>query len=94
MNLDLERLSTNIGWVRSFFPFFTQLLRNILITFPWKVEKKKRKKKQEGHSGPESLTCTMCTSLVQWKAMFKTIWSMPSGFRQEDFFLFSLYNDI
>ena len=21
--------------------------------------------KQEGHSGPESLTCTMCTSLVQ-----------------------------
>ena len=25
--------------------------------------------KQEGHSGPESLTCTMCTSLVQWKVM-------------------------
>ena len=22
--------------------------------------------KQEGHSGPELLTCTMCTSLVQW----------------------------
>ena len=25
--------------------------------------------KQEGQSGPESLTCTMCTSLVKWKVM-------------------------
>ena len=50
--------------------------------------------RQEGHSGPESLTCTMCTSLVQWKVKIKTIWSRPSGFRLEDFFLFSLYNAI
>ena len=45
----------------------------------------------EGHSGPESLTCTMCTSLVQWKVMIKTIWFRPSGFRKEDFPILTLY---
>ena len=30
---------------------------------------KPNKMTQEGHSGPESLTCTMYTSLVQWKVM-------------------------
>ena len=30
--------------------------------------------KPEGYSGPKSITCTMCTSHVQWKVMILTIW--------------------
>ena len=79
--------------------------------------------KQEGHSGPESLTCTMCTNHVQWKdndlnhfvegntaglfvcitrpyplpphhtqkfSIYQILSLSPCGFRQEDFFMFSL----
>ena len=42
MNLDLELLSTNIGWVRCFLPIFTLPSSNILIKFPYKLEKKKK----------------------------------------------------
>ena len=47
MNLDLELLSTNIGWVRSFLPIFTLPSSNILIKFPYKWRRRKKRIAQQ-----------------------------------------------
>ena len=48
MNLDLEWLSTNIGWVRSFFPFFYSAFEKYSDNLPLESGEEKKKKETRG----------------------------------------------